>query len=132
VGEDMAVGVWLDMHQEINRPFYGVLYPNKPYFGINCKEWDEFSSDPWLMDKKQTHWYGLAGTPKFDGKKVTPIDLGQQHYDWEGAEVYITINVTLGNFSSALSSMPSVFFLIPMTATFSMFIVMVRRRKNSR
>ncbi|NHJ47966.1 MAG: hypothetical protein FK733_09275 [Asgard group archaeon] len=131
VGEDMEVGVWLDMHQEINRPFYGVLYPNRPYFGINCKEWDEFSSDPWLMNKKKTHWYGHAGTPNYDRQKVNAIDLGQQYYDWEGSEVYITVNVTLGNFSAELTALPSVAYLIPAITVISMFIIMVRKRKSS-
>jgi hypothetical protein len=94
IGWDMANGIWLDMHNQIPRSFYGILYPNKPWFGIRSKDWDEYTTDPWLMSKENTHWYGSKGTSRMEGLIVQEIDLGQNHLDWKGSELNLTVNLT--------------------------------------
>ena len=129
IGENMITGEWLEMHDEIPRPLYGIHYPDRPYFGINCKEWDEFTPDPWLMDKTRTHWYGPTGTSRYEGKKVIVIDVGQSLLDWEGAEVYLTINVILGNFTSVEVSLPKVVYFLPIVTLVNLAILIIRKKK---
>lgn len=95
IGWDMANGIWLDMHQQIPKSFYGILYPDKPWFGLRSKDWDEFSSDPWLMTKEKTHWYGSKGIARMEGEIVQEIEIGQTHLDWIGSELNLTINLTV-------------------------------------
>lgn len=132
IGVDMVTGVWLEMYDEITRPLYGIHYPGRPFFGINCKEWDELTPDPWLMDKEKTHWYGPAGTPRYDGKKVFEIDKGQNHLDWVDAEIYLTIDFILGNFTTVEASLPSVVYFLPVLTFVNLAIIIIRKKRNSK
>ncbi|MHA1760959.1 MAG: hypothetical protein ACTSXA_10125 [Candidatus Heimdallarchaeota archaeon] len=87
---DFPIGVWIDMHTKIGRPFYGINYYNHPYFGIRSKEW-RILSDPWLMDVEETHWYGSSSFTNANYEPSFPIFIGENHLYWGKSELRLTI-----------------------------------------
>ncbi|NHJ85825.1 MAG: hypothetical protein FK734_10205 [Asgard group archaeon] len=135
IGWDMPIDQWVDMHEEIPMPFYGISYPEKPLFGIRSKDWDDVTRDAWLMNKKETHWYGVQGTPAMEGERVHTVTIGQDHYDWGGSEAMITVNITVNAmYPSPTSSGASIYYYVAAAGVIILVIVIAsvvtRRRKK--
>ena len=86
---------WINLRDKIRRPFYGIRYPDAPYFGITSKDWDDELFDPkddWLMDRKEIHWYGSENITSFNDMTVEYIPEGNNiHLNWTGSELYLSI-----------------------------------------
>ena len=109
-----------------------ILYPDKPWFGIQSKEWDELTSDPWLMSNEKTHWYGSKGTSRMEGEIVHETTIGQTHLNWKGSELNLTINLTA---HALLPQIPGKRTLTPYfvgggLVVFIVFGVIIRRRRR--
>ena len=100
---------WIDMETELRRSyFYGIRYPNKPFFGIESREWDDPLDDPgdligfddWLMhsypdgkdEECYAHWYGEKGTPNYEGRAVGIVKEGfNDNLHWYSSQMKITL-----------------------------------------
>ncbi|MHA1156443.1 MAG: hypothetical protein ACTSQK_10080 [Candidatus Heimdallarchaeota archaeon] len=82
---------WLDMRDEIPRGFYGIRYPGRPFFGLRSRDWDEYSTDDWLMGREKTHWYGYPSISSYDGSIVDDIDICFNHIVWTGSQLKLTL-----------------------------------------
>ena len=74
------------------RPFYGIHYPDMPYFGIQCKDWD-VGVDDWLMEPKKRHWYGHPGSMQINDDIKESLYEGYHLLSWGKSEVYIYLMV---------------------------------------
>ncbi|MFW9923510.1 MAG: hypothetical protein ACFFDW_09535 [Candidatus Thorarchaeota archaeon] len=83
---------WINLTEEITRPFYGIYYPNKPFFGIQSWDYDSSDEDDLLMNLNQIFWYGPYNTPNYSDHSVIPILEGSNHFDWVGSKLNLTIN----------------------------------------
>jgi hypothetical protein len=63
--DGVAPNTLLDLQTELGgrNYFYGFVYPNKSYFGIQIRDYDGgWSGDDWLMDEAKTAYYNFVGT----------------------------------------------------------------------
>lgn len=90
INENMVTDQWYDISHL--RPFHGIHYPEKPYFGIRSKDWDS-GSDQWLMDPEKTHWYGSGSSQLIGDDVLHIITPGYKNLDWTKSEVYFDLYI---------------------------------------
>ncbi|MEA2071192.1 MAG: hypothetical protein U9O98_07875 [Asgard group archaeon] len=143
--ENLYTNQWYVLHEQIPRPFYGINYPSKPFFGIRSKDWNTIVKDDWLMEEEDTYWYGGQNVSTFESRPVRNISEGENQYlDWIGSEANITLlieptsTITLPEFNVTVvlpRNINLILFIVGLTGgvvLLTILVIIAHKRRKAR